>query len=129
MLYQARVWETGPLSTPLGLVGLAYGLIHPSRPPRDQVQLELRTQQNLLGLHESFVLENCEAMELHEVEKIEIVSAQDEDMKYLHRQKTEVLELEAEFEEPEQIQKVGTWRTERVASEVDNPLPTAPDCC
>lgn len=75
------------------------------------------------------MLENCEAMELHEVEKIEIVSAQDEDMKYLHRQKTEVLELEAEFEEPEQIQKVGTWRTERVASEVDNPLPTAPDCC
>ena len=96
-----------------------------------------RTQQNLLGLHESFVLENREAMELHEVEtieilqaeEIEIVSAQVEDMKYLHRQKTEVLELEAEFEEPEQIQKVGTWSTERVASEVDNPLPTAPECC
>lgn len=80
------------------------------------------------------MLENCEAMELHEVEtmeilqveEIEIVSAQVEDMNYLHRQKTEVLELEAEFEEPEQIQKVGTWSTERVASEVDNPLPTAP---
>ena len=51
-------------------------------------------------------LHEVETMEILQVEEIEIVSAQVEDMKYLHRQKTEVLELEAEFEEPEQIQRL-----------------------
>lgn len=141
MLYQALGCETGPLCTPLGLVGLASSLLNSSRPPRYQVQLDLRTQENLLGLHQSFVLENCEAIELHEletmelhdvetmelhevetmeilqVEEIDIVSAQVENLNELHRQKID----ELEFEAPEHIQKVGTWRSEIVAMEVDNP--------
>lgn len=102
MLYQALCCKTGPLCTPLGLVGLASSLLNPSRPPRDRVQLKLRTH-----LHEvetvEIVLLNCDAMELHEVEtmeivqveEMEIVSAQVEDLNELHRQKIEELEFEA----------------------------------
>ena len=61
------------------------------------------TSSERSGSTGSPVLENCEAMKLHEVEtieilqveEIEIVSAQVEDMKYLHRPKTEVLDVVA----------------------------------